>query len=262
MSLRAWALIVLLFGLASAVIIAKLDNRGANRPGAADISSYTEADSTHAAGAHILISYNGADPKIPGVDRTRQEALNRATDVFVKALDYPMGFADLAREYSDDPRAKLTGGYFGINPSWKLPLELSAKLFSMDFDEIRGPIETEMGFHVLKRLPIVIVEARHILISWQGAQRADDSVTRNREQAWIIASEVLLQCRDEKNDFCDLAARFSDDVDGRFDCGTIGLIEPAMVHSAIEEVLFRMDSGEISDIVETEFGFHILMRIN
>ena len=227
-------------------------------PDPAETQNEAFPDSVYAAGAHILIAHDQSDPPVPGVTRSRREARNLASSLFMEACNYPAGFNELARKYSDDPYVQSTGGYFGIHTRRDLPLPISVALFETGFRQIHSPVETEQGFHIVMRLPIVRIPTRHILISWAGAARADASVKRSREQARIIAEEIHSLCLLEDADFCELAARYSDDVNSRFACGEIGSIEPGMVPPAFEFVLFRLQPGEISEIVETEFGFHII----
>ena len=103
------------------------------------------------------------------------------------------------------------------------------------------------------------VTARHILIMYEGSARAPESVTRTKEEARERAEQVL-QMVNEGGDFADLAQEYSDGptkVRG-------GLLSPfgrGVMSQAFEDAAFSLKKGEVSEIVETEFGFHIIKRV-
>ena len=217
-------------------------------------------DDVEAAAAHILIAHADSDPLLPGVVRSRSEARELALSISVLANERGADFAALAREYSDDPRAERTGGYLGILPRGQLPLSFQVPLFNLEPGQIFPAAETSQGFHVIKRMSVIRVEARHILITWEGSEATAVHAARTRNQARLLAEEVLAECRREDADFCKIAARYSDDTGSRFECGSIGTIEPAMTAPSVEEALFRLRPGGLSDLVESPFGFHIIQR--
>lgn len=99
--------------------------------------------------AHILFRYRGAD-RADGVTRTKEaaEALAR------QALERVQGdeeFGAVASEMSDDSANKDHGGIMGLLEEGLLPEPLDAALFNMEIGEVRGPIESPLGYHVLSR---------------------------------------------------------------------------------------------------------------
>jgi parvulin-like peptidyl-prolyl isomerase len=84
------------------------------------------------------------------------------------------------------------------------------------------------------------VKARHILV-------------RNRKEA-----EQVKQKLRKGEDFAKLAKEYSIDLPMAREGGSMGTIEKGRTLPELEKVLFVLNVGEISDIVETRFGFHIL----
>jgi peptidyl-prolyl cis-trans isomerase C len=84
------------------------------------------------------------------------------------------------------------------------------------------------------------VKARHILV-------------RNRKEA-----EQVMEKLRNKGDFAKLAKEYSIDLPMAREGGSMGTIEKGRTLPELEKVLFVLNVGEISDIVETRFGFHIL----
>jgi parvulin-like peptidyl-prolyl isomerase len=59
-------------------------------------------------------------------------------------------------------------------------------------------------------------------------------------------------------DFTELAKAHSIDLPMALEGGSMGIIEKGKSLPQLEQVLFVLDEGEYSDIVESRFGYHIL----
>ncbi|OJY26485.1 MAG: hypothetical protein BGO98_38920 [Myxococcales bacterium 68-20] len=92
-----------------------------------------------------------------------------------------------------------------------------------------------------------------------GSDRAPSSVVRSREQALAVAKEVLRRAQN-KEDFARLAIEFSDEPGAGGRGGSLGRFGHGQMVAAFEAAAFKLQVGEISDIVETPFGFHIIQR--
>lgn len=103
------------------------------------------------------------------------------------------------------------------------------------------------------------VEVKHILVSYEGAERADDEINRTQDEAYATALEVMEKLEGNE-DFEELAKEYSDDP-GSKEYGGV-LASPAGEEKYAQEfetaALELEEEGEISDIVETEFGYHII----
>lgn len=230
-------------------------------------ASFSPRDSTATADldvplafCHILISYRGCANPIPGTTRSETEARNLALQLATLYLDHRYSFEELARKYSDDPSAQRNGGYLGIIPPARLPLSLAVPLSQLAIGAVYPLARSSRGYHVLLRVRPRQALARHILIAWKGARGASGAVTRTRAEAEITAEAVMAKCREPGADFCDLAAKFSDDANSRFSCGLIGMVSPGDIEPKIEQELFKMKPGELAGPIETPYGFHILRR--
>jgi peptidyl-prolyl cis-trans isomerase SurA len=82
-----------------------------------------------------------------------------------------------------------------------------------------------------------------------------DSVARVR--AYQLAESLLVVLR-HGADFAAIAKRFSGDTASREQGGELGWFRRGVMFKQFEDVAFRLRPGEISDVVETPFGFHII----
>lgn len=103
------------------------------------------------------------------------------------------------------------------------------------------------------------IGARHVLVQWMGSDRAGKSVLRTKEQALVLAQEVLKRAR-AGEDLGRLAVEYSDEPNAGARGGSLGRFTKGQMVGAFEAVAFKLKVGEISDIVETPFGYHIIQR--
>lgn len=85
------------------------------------------------------------------------------------------------------------------------------------------------------------VEARHILL-------------KNKSEA-----QQVLKLLKSGQDFSDLAKQYSIDLPMALEGGSMGIIEKGRTHPTLEKALFSLAEEEVSDIVETQFGYHIII---
>jgi parvulin-like peptidyl-prolyl isomerase len=103
------------------------------------------------------------------------------------------------------------------------------------------------------------ISARHVLIQWMGAQHAAASVVRSKEQALALANEVHARAL-AKEDFARLAVEYSDEPNAGQRGGSLGRFGHGQMVHEFEEAAFKLDVGQISDVIESPFGFHVIQR--
>jgi peptidyl-prolyl cis-trans isomerase C len=98
------------------------------------------------------------------------------------------------------------------------------------------------------------VHASHVLIAVpQGADEATKQAARAK------AEEVLQKAR-AGGDFAALARTYSNDA-SRQHGGDLGFFPRGQMVPAFEKAAFALQPGQISDVVETPFGFHVIKMI-
>jgi parvulin-like peptidyl-prolyl isomerase len=111
--------------------------------------SATEAP-TSVAAQHVLVAYKGAKNAPKSVTRSKDEAKKRAAEVTTKAKAGG-DFAALVKDYSDDAATKERLGSVGKFTRDKMVKPFADAAFALGVDAVSEPVETEFGFHVIKR---------------------------------------------------------------------------------------------------------------
>ncbi len=94
--------------------------------------------------SHILFNVS------PDADEaTRAAAMAEAEAVLAEARA-GADFAELAGEHSDDPGSAANGGDLGVINRGQMVQPFEDAVFEMTLDEIRGPVETQFGYHLIK----------------------------------------------------------------------------------------------------------------
>ena len=212
------------------------------------------------AASHILVAFTGTVDCPAGLRRSREDAEVRARRIAVMLRTGHGDLAAMARRYSDDPTAMRNEGYLGSFGRGELAPAFERTVAALRPGEIGGPVETPYGWHVVRREPLRTVRIHHLLVAHRDARRAAPDVDRDREDARRLAFALHRKLTCEGADACDLTARFSDDPENRLVCGDLGWIEPGLLKADVEHQVFALEPGEVSRIVETDYGFHIFWR--
>jgi len=103
------------------------------------------------------------------------------------------------------------------------------------------------------------IGAKHILVMHAASQRKPESVTRSRDEARALAQKCLLKIRSGE-DFDKTVGECSDEPGAAERNGDLGLFERSQMVKAFADAAFALQVGEVSEIVESPYGFHIIKR--
>lgn len=93
------------------------------------------------------------------------------------------------------------------------------------------------------------IRASHILVSTRGQ---DDAEAKTEIDA--IRAKIA-----DGADFAEVAMEKSDCPSGR-QGGDLGMFGKGMMVPEFENAAFALEVGELSDVVETDFGYHVIQR--
>ncbi|MEJ7734063.1 MAG: peptidylprolyl isomerase [Polyangiaceae bacterium] len=103
------------------------------------------------------------------------------------------------------------------------------------------------------------VAAQHVLVAYKGAKNAPRSVTRSKADARKRAEEARTKAA-AGADFAKVVEEYSDDAVTRDRLGSVGKFAPGGMVKPFADAAFALAVGAISEVVETDFGFHVIKR--
>ncbi len=103
------------------------------------------------------------------------------------------------------------------------------------------------------------VRVSHVLVKHAASKRPKDGVTRSRGEACLRAAEARDKIVSGMT-FDDAVKTYSDEDGAATRAGSLGDIEHGAVDEAFEDAAFDLSRGDMSDVVETPFGFHLILR--
>ncbi len=95
--------------------------------------------------------------------------------------------------------------------------------------------------------------ASHILLTAGEGGSAKDKAGAKK-----LAEELLAKLRANPSSFAQLAKEYSKDTGSAANGGDLGFFGRGMMVKPFEDAAFKLKEGEISDVVESDFGYHII----
>lgn len=103
------------------------------------------------------------------------------------------------------------------------------------------------------------VKARHILISYKGARNATlEAAKLSKEEAKAKAEAVLAKVQAPGADFIAIAKAETFEAAGKTSGGDLGFFGRESMVKEFSDVAFKLAKGQVSGVVESPFGFHII----
>ena len=202
--------------------------------------------------SHILLPV--PDPKDDAAVKAKAEAI-------LKRAQAGEDFSALAKEFSQDPGSAAQGGDLGWSErkAWVVPFADAA--YSMKVDEIRGPVKTQFGYHILK---LAGIQPASVKTFEQSKAELETEYRRNE------AERLFNNAQDQ---LADAALQNATDIDGvarkagltvleipafsRIDGGgALGKV-PAVIEAAFSQDVL---DGRLSPIIEVEKGRGVVLR--
>lgn len=174
-------------------------------------------------------------------------------------------FEELARKYSEDPSAQSSsgpgaGGFLGFLPAGTLVPEFEEMAYSTPAGEVSPIFRTQFGYHLLRvngREPAVPdIRVAHIMVVSGDPTIADPAAFLDSLKLRIDAGE----------DFASLARQYSMHQESAHNGGDLGIYLSRYAESgtppAFQEAAFKLQEvGDISDVVETPYGYHLIQLL-
>jgi len=191
------------------------------------------------------------------VDSTGEAAVAKFAQSLLDSIKNGAKFEDMVAKYSQDQYSKVRGGDIFYFTAGQLPFEFEDACYKTPKDSVYPEVvKTKFGFHIIKvtdikpRVPKI--KASHILISYMNDAGIVDTAA-----AELTMDSVLTELKSGK-DFAEVAKKFSDDTGTKDKGGDLGFFERRMMVQEFDEAAFNLEVGEVSDVVRTNFGLHVI----
>lgn len=166
-------------------------------------------------------------------------------------------FAKLALTYSNNPQT-MKSEKLEWSRLEELPTLFSERLKHARKGLLVGPFRTGVGIHILfvadlrdhNAQRVVEYRCRHILL--HTTELEDDQMVQTKLKGW------RREIRDKRVQFSELARRYSQDKSSAAQGGDLGWHDPEIYDPEFASALRSLKENQISEPVQTEFGWHIL----
>lgn len=190
-------------------------------------------------------------------DTLGDEGAQKFTQELINRINAGESFETLAEKYSDDQFSKKAGGDIYYITAGMLIPEFEDAAYETKVGGIYpSPVKTRFGYHIIKvtekqpRVPQI--RASHILIDFFDDEGKPD--TAFAEARMDTVKKLLAGGAD----FADVATKYSKDTGSKKNGGDLNYFERRMMIKEFDEAAFNLEVNQISDIVRTNYGFHII----
>ena len=169
-------------------------------------------------------------------------------------------FESIARGTSDDPTAKTNGGNLGYFNAFQMVYPFENAAYKNDTGIVTMPVRTKYGYHILrindKREAQGKVKVAHIMVAVPRGSGKKDI-----DSAKVKISRIY-KLLNKGESFTELVMKYSDDRGSARDGGELPWFGTGRMVPEFEKAAFSLnENGDISEPVQTNFGWHIIKRI-
>lgn len=184
-----------------------------------------------------------------------QKARERADSLY-EQLQKGLDFKQASVSASDSDKA-LTGGDLGWRKLSQIPSLFAELVPNMREGELKGPIRSPSGFHIIKLLgvkhgsgtSVTKTHVRHILI------KPNEVLTDEDARKKLVSLRERIEAGD---DFAAVARGHSDDKGSAVNGGDLGFVLPGSLVPEFEEAMKSLDINQLSQPVQTQYGWHLI----
>ncbi len=205
--------------------------------------------------SHILVTF----PQNPSPADTLA-AYSRLMEIKTE-IDGGLDFNEAASKYSQDPSASQNSGALGWFSVFQMVTPFEDAAFNTPAGKVSAPVRTRFGYHLIKvndlREANGEIKIAHIM------KMFPPDITEERKQALRDSINVIYKLLQNGGDFAHLAGIYSDDQQSAARGGEMPYFARSRMIPEFSDPAFALAAdGDISQPVETDFGFHIIKRID
>lgn len=204
--------------------------------------------------SHILVMLNAEATPADTI-----AAFKKISDI-KKMIDDGADFNETAEKYSEDPSAKENNGMLGYFSAFQMIYPFEEMAYNTPVGAVSDIKRTQYGYHIIKihdeREALGEIKVAHIMKMFP--QNASDEIINSLK----IKADSIYNLLLNGGDFAELARLYSDDKNSSENGGIMNWFTPTnMVPEFAEEAFKLKDNGNISPVIKTAYGWHIIKRI-
>jgi protein-export membrane protein SecD len=193
------------------------------------------------------------------LDNFNTAAGKKANEALQKAKAPGADFSAIAKQYSEDDATKDVGGDLGFINKNGIYASLYPEAAKLKVGQVSKLIETDSDISIIKvtdSRDAQEIKANHLLICWQGAQGCTSTLTKDDAKKKIDG----LKAQATPANFVDLVKANSTEPNAATSGGDLGWFGKGQMVQPFEDAAFALKVGQISDVVETQFGYHLIYK--
>lgn len=184
------------------------------------------------------------------------QKLRGKADQALKQLQDGVNFGQVSASFSDAPNA-LEGGNLGWKTATQIPALFVEALKPLQVGQLTPVLRSPNGFHILKMtnrrggISVLMIDqthVRHILVKTSEVVSEVDAKHR---------LDTIKERLDNGKDFAEMARQYSEDASSA-NGGDLGWVNPGDTVPQFEKAMNALKPGEISEPVQSPFGWHII----
>lgn len=169
-------------------------------------------------------------------------------------------FGELAVKYSEDPSSKQNKGRLGYFSAFQMVYPFEDAAYKTAVGEITQPVRTSFGYHLIRvndRRPAKgQIKVAHIM-KRLDEHTSEEAVNQQKQQLDSLLAELK-----SGSDFAKLARQHSDDRRTAQNGGELSWFSSSGMMPEFADPAFELeDDGDLSHVVRTPYGWHIIKRI-
>ncbi len=186
-------------------------------------------------------------------------AWNKISDLRKQIMD-GADFNEIAAKNSQDPSAAENKGEIGYFSAFQMVFPFENMAYLTPVGQVSEIVRTRFGYHLIKvedeRPTRGEIKVAHIMKMFPK-QASEETIAKLK-----LTADSLWQKVTTGADFAELAKKYSDDKQSAVEGGTMKWFSPTTMLPAFAEASFALkNDGDISPVIRTQYGWHIIKRL-
>lgn len=186
------------------------------------------------------------------------DAAKKLADAIMDSIKLGASFDEMVKKYSMDKYSVPKGGDIYYFTAGQLPFEFEDAAYKTEKGQVYPEVvKTNFGYHIIKvtdKEPRKYkIRASHIMASFTNNLMAIKDTNAAKAKM-----DTILAALKSGEDFAEVAKKYSDDPGTKEQGGDLGYFERRTMVPEFEDAAFKLDVGQVSGVVKTVYGLHII----